>query len=232
MKLKDQLKEFADRFNTRSMSEKSLVSVLLIVGAVWIFNSFYLAPLNQENRGLERQAMAAGAQLFTMQQREQQALVSSREDPNQAARQRVERAIAQQAELQGEIAGLAGNLVTPQSMTRLLTSILEGQAGVELVRVENREPQPMRGAAGADGNNRTDGNSSVAIDDDGQVYKHSLLLQLEGDYLSLIRYLQRIEEFPERFFWDQITFTQTEWPAASITLELHTLSTEEGFVGV
>jgi len=232
MKIKDQLRELENQFNTRSTSEKFLVSALLIVAVVWAFNSFYLAPLNQQSNALERQAAAAGSQLLTMQQREQQALVSSREDPNQAARQRLERAIAEQADLQGEIEALAGNLVTPQSMTRLLTSILESQTGVELVSVENRDPQPMRGAAGASQNNRTTGNSGTVVDDGAQIYKHSLLLQLEGDYLSLIRYLQRIEEFPERFFWDQITFTQTEWPAASITLELHTLSTEEGFVGV
>ncbi|OFE12903.1 hypothetical protein PHACT_06900 [Pseudohongiella acticola] len=234
MSPKDQIRRIEDSFDSRSMAEKCLIGLLLVVLVVWAFNALYLTPRRDANTALSRQITAAGSQLAVMQQRERQAEISATQDPNQAARQRIERAIAAQAELQGDIEQLAGNLVTPQSMTRLLTSILESQSGLELVKVENRDPQPMRqtspGAA-------TDQNRDISEEVDGlatgqQVFKHSLMLDLEGDYLSLILYLQRIEGFSERFFWDQITFARTEWPVGTIRLEIHTLSTEEGFVGV
>lgn len=223
MNMRDQIRELEDRFDERSMAEKLLISILLVAVLLWAFSSFYSSPVSTEVAALERNLNNTRLQLLSMQQREQQAQNASIQDPNLAARQRIERAIGEQAELQGEIEQLAGNLVTPQTMTRSLTSILESQSGLELVRVENRRPQAMRETAAS---NAAEGETVQ------QVYKHSLVLELEGDYLSLISYLQRIESFPERFFWDQINFVQTAWPNARITLELHTLSTEEGFVGV
>ncbi len=232
MSPKDQIRRIEDSFDSRSMAEKCLIGLLLVVLVVWAFNALYLTPRRDANTALSRQITAAGSQLAVMQQRERQAEISATQDPNQAARQRIERAIAAQAELQVDIEQLAGNLVTPQSMTRLLTSILESQSGLELVKVENRAPEPMRQATTAVAANQ---NLTQAADDlagGQQVFKHSLMLDLEGDYLSLILYLQRIEGFSERFFWDQITFARTEWPTGTIRLEIHTLSTEEGFVGV
>jgi MSHA biogenesis protein MshJ len=232
MSLKYQLREFADKFDSRSAPEKILLAVLLIVGLIWSYSSFFLSPVQTESDNLRLQLSQTQLQLDALLAREQLAVTSSAEDPNMAVRLRIERAIADQNALQGDIEALAGNLVTPQSMTRMLTSILESQTGLQLVRVENRAPQAMR----AEGEPVAD-NPDVVVADTStaggqQVYKHSLMLELEGDYLSLIAYLRRIESFPERFFWDQLTFVQTTWPTARITIEMHTLSTEEGFVGV
>ncbi|MBC52277.1 MAG: hypothetical protein CMQ34_00415 [Gammaproteobacteria bacterium] len=219
MSVRDRWRHLEDMFDSRSLAEKGLIALLLVVCLVWATLTMFLSPRMEANERLSQQITVAESERVLMQQRERQAEISATEDPNQAARLRIERAIAAQAELQSDIEQLAGNLVTPQSMTRLLTSILENQPGLDLVRVENREPTPMRSGATS-----TDGGS--------QIYKHSLLLELEGDYLSLIVYLQRIEAFEERFFWDLVTYQRTEWPAGRVTLELHTLSTEEGFVGV
>jgi MSHA biogenesis protein MshJ len=222
MSVRDRLRHLQEMYDDRSMAEKCLIALLLVVCVVWGANALYLAPTIEANNRVSQQITVAESQLVLMQQRERQAEISAAEDPNQAARLRIERAIAAQAELQSDIEQLAGNLVTPQSMTRLLTSILENQPGLELIRVENRDPSPMRSGD----------TSASASENEGQIFKHSLLLELEGDYLSLIVYLQRIEAFEERFFWDQVTFQREEWPTGRVTLELHTLSTEEGFVGV
>ena len=140
--------------------------------------------------------------------------------------------MSNQDRLQQQIESLAGNLVTPQSMTRLLTSMLESREGLELIRVENQMPIPMRN----DPEQIETATAEAEVDAEEverqQVYKHVLRLELEGDYLSLISYLRSVEEFSERFFWDELHFVQTTWPNARIILQLHTLSAEEGFVGV
>lgn len=218
MNIKTQFRRVAGRFESRSLAERLLIAVLIVAALVWGFFSFYLTGVNSEREALERQIVTTQTRFVAMQQREQQARIAAEEDPNQAVRVRIERAIAEQGRLDGDIEELAGNLVTPNSMTRLLTSMLSAQAGLKLARVENMAPETAR-VVGGDGTG-------------APVYKHRLIIELEGDYLSLIAYLVRLESFPERFFWDRLTFTQTEWPAARISLQLHTLSTAEGFVGV
>lgn len=232
MNLRYQIREYADKFDSRSAPEKVLIAALLLVVLIWGYSSLLLAPVQAESSTLRQQLSQAQMQFDAMVARETLAVTSSAEDPNLAVRLRIERAIADQNALQGNIEELAGNLVTPQSMTRMLTSILESQTGLELVRVENRAPQAMRASGEVIADNPDVMVDAVNTASGQQVYKHSLMLELEGDYLSLIAYLRRIESFPERFFWDQLTFEQTTWPLARITIEMHTLSTEEGFVGV
>lgn len=218
MNIKMQYRRLAGQFEARPLAERLIISLLLVMGLVWAIYTFYIAGLNNDRQALISQIGTTQTRLLAMQQREQQARVAGQEDPNQAVRVRIERAIAEQQRLDGDIEELAGNLVTPNSMTRLLTSMLEAQAGLRLRRVENLAPEAMRIASADAG--------------DAPVFKHSLVIELEGDYLSLIAYLTRLENFPERFFWDRLTFVQAEWPTGNVILQLHTLSTAEGFVGV
>tara|TARA_R110002072_G_scaffold136124_2_gene278058 strand:- start:13326 stop:14015 length:690 start_codon:yes stop_codon:yes gene_type:complete len=229
MNLRSGWRNATQSFDDRKPAEKVLLAGLGLGVLFWAYLIFVYEPFSMQLQEAERQLLTAQARLTTMQQREQIAITTGNEDPNQAVRLRIERAVADQAQLQRRIEDLAGNLVTPQSMTRLLTSMLEERSGLQLVRVENQMPLPMR----------NDGTPVEAVDleadlqaDHQQVYKHTLRVELEGDYLSLITYLRRVESFSESFFWDEIHFQQTEWPNAKITLQLHTLSAEEGFVGV
>jgi MSHA biogenesis protein MshJ len=231
MNLKSLWRGTQESFDDRAPAEKMLIGAILLGALGWLYVMLAYDPLSERAVAAERQLATVQARLDAMRQREQMAITAGNEDPNQAVRLRIERATADQRQLQGQIEELAGNLVTPQSMTRLLTSMLEERAGLRLIRVENQLPEPMRDAPGAGQSTQQDASDIVAADNQ-QVYKHSLLLELEGDYLSLISYLRRVESFAESFFWDEIHFVQTEWPNARITLQLHTLSAEEGFVGV
>lgn len=225
MKIPYQIRELADRFDDRPALEKGLVAFVVIAVLIWAYGAFVSGPLTAESLALERQIVFAQNELITLQQREQLAIETSRVDPNEPVRVRIQRAIDAQNKLDGSILQLAGNLVTPQSMTRMLTSMLERQSGLTLVSIENTQPEIVQSATDAATNTGGDQRSQ-------NIYKHGLSIQLEGDYLTLISYLRRIESSPERFFWDQLTFTQVEWPRATISIELHTLSTDEGFVGV
>ena len=226
MSLKRRMQIAGDSFDRRPAAEKTILAVLGIAVISWLYLILVFEPLSTAREEAARQLMATEGRLATMQQRERTAVIMGDEDPNEAVRVRIERAMESQQRLQQQIESLAGNLVTPQSMTRLLTSMLESREGLELIRVENQMPIPMREnlaqAAQPD-------NSAAPQDTDRlQVYKHVLRLELEGDYLSLISYLRSVEAFSERFFWDELHFEQTAWPTARVTLQLHTLSAEEG----
>lgn len=246
MSLQSRWQQAATSYNARPVAEKWIIAAAAVGAFVWLYYLFVLTAQNTEVSALNRQLLTARAALISMEQREQAARQAAIDDPNQAVRLRIERAMEEQARLDGLLTELAGNLVTPQAMTRLLTSMLQETGGIELVRVENLAPMPMRNAVAqqadsaateADrsresGVSPSDGSGSGAIDRRQQVFQHSLVLELQGDFLSLIEYLGRVESFAASFFWDELTIEQETWPNARIRLQLHTLSTEEGFVGV
>ena len=53
-----------------------------------------------------------------------------------------------------------------------------------------------------------------------------------SSFFSTLRYLRFLETMEQSFFWDSIEYEQALWPEARVILELHTLSSEEGFIGV
>ncbi len=223
-KLRLQWQEWLQKFDDRKKSEKWIIAVLIMALLVWLYTELQLAPLNADKTTMRQQISSAQTRLQAMQTREQIAIQSAQEDPDRAANDRLARLVQEQQRAQGEIEGLAGNLVTPYAMTQMLTTVLDRQPGLELIRVENKVPQPMRSATQVTGEG---GEEPMA-----QVYKHGLIIEMQGDYFSLLNYLTYLENLSERFFWDEVHFLQSGWPDATITLELHTLSTEEGFVGV
>jgi MSHA biogenesis protein MshJ len=243
MSLQSRWQQAATSFNTRPVAEKWIIAVVAIGAIVWLYYLFVLTGQSAQVATLNRQLTTARAALITMEQREQAARQAAIEDPNQAVRLRIERAIEEQQRLEGLLTELAGNLVTPQEMTRLLTSMLQDTGGIELVSVENLAPMPMRnnagqiasGTAGSDDASSPDAGAlsdNAAVERRQQVFQHSLVLELQGDFLSLIEYLGRVESFAASFFWDELSIEQDVWPNARVRLQLHTLSTEEGFVGV
>ncbi|MCP5329436.1 MAG: hypothetical protein H7A07_00635 [Pseudomonadales bacterium] len=120
-------------------------------------------------------------------------------------------------------------------MTQMLISVLDSQEGLTLIRVENRTPEALSNQGGqvpaeaqteevlAQGNRLTTG---------FQVFRHALVLEFQGDFFSTLRYLRFLETMEQSFFWDSIEYEQALWPEARVILELHTLSSEEGFIGV
>lgn len=247
MSIQSRWQQAATSYNTRPVAEKWIIAAAVMGVLVWLYYLFVLTAQNTEVTALNRQLLTARAALISMEQREQAARQAAIDDPNQAVRLRIERALEEQERLDGLLTELAGNLVTPQAMTRLLTSMLQETGGIELVRVENLAPMPMRNAVsqqsvatptGGAGENSeavattSNDSGSSAIERRQQVFQHSLVLELQGDFLSLIEYLGRVESFAASFFWDELTIEQETWPNARIRLQLHTLSTEEGFVGV
>lgn len=248
MSLQSRWQQAATSYNARPIAEKWIIAAAAVGALIWLYYLFVLTGQNTQVTALDRQLMTARADLISMEQREQAARQAAIDDPNQAVRLRIERAMAEQERLDGLLTELAGNLVTPQAMTRLLTSMLQDTGGIELVRVENLAPMPMRNAMAEQSTDA--GSESTADPESGQaagdtdlasgalnerrqqVFQHSLVLELQGDFLSLIEYLGRVESFAASFFWDELTVEQQTWPNATIRLQLHTLSTEEGFVGV
>ncbi|MEX1199125.1 MAG: hypothetical protein WEB57_14845 [Pseudohongiellaceae bacterium] len=219
MDLAAQWRKVANAYEQRPPAEKAIIALLVVgmVGWLWLMTAF--DPVRADIDDAERRIATSEARISSLQARAAQARADAESDPEQVVREQISRLIEQQRAVNDEIEELAGRLVPPNEMTRLLTTVLDEQPGLELQRVENTGPDELR---------------SLSDDDDGetgQVYRHGLVLELRGSYFNTLEYLLYLESLSESFFWDSLQFRVDEWPSASVTLELHTLSSEEGFVG-
>ena len=235
--LQRQLDAFLKSIESRKQSEKVMVLAILGVGLVLVYLSIFFDPVRADIEIANNQINNVTRQIQAQQTTYAAMLVQSQEDPNKFANDRLQAISREQQQLEREIESLAGDLISPNEMTRILTSVLERQAGLELVYFQNREATPLReGVSNVSELLAETGtvNFDDVVEDDvsGQVYEHGLVIEFQGDFYSTLKYLRFLEEISGSFFWDAINFRQLEWPNARISLEIHTLSTNQGFIGV
>lgn len=65
-----------------------------------------------------------------------------------------------------------------------------------------------------------------------QVYKHGILLELNGNFASTLSYLRMLEKLPWKFYWDAMRFEIQEYPQAKISIIINTLSLDKEWVRV
>lgn len=236
-KLSRQFEQLAGNVERRNQSEKILVLGIVCVGIVLLWLSLAFDPLQAGLNTTQARINAVNRQIVAQQTAYAAMEAASQQDPNKFANDRLQVLQREQARLDDEIQNLAGDLVTPSQMIPILTLVLERQAGLQLLSFKNLEARPLRSGVSNAAQILTDTGAvnfeSTSVSEvSGQVYEHGLIIEFEGDFFSTLRYLRVLEQMTGSFFWDAVSFRQLEWPNAHITLEIHTLSTDQGFMGV
>lgn len=235
--IREQLAKLVQNIESRKKSERILVLGIVSAGLIMLWLTVAFDPMRASIASMESRIDSVERQITAQQTAYAQMLAASQEDPNRFANDRIQAISREQAQLDQQIADLAGDLVTPNQMTQILTTVLERQSGLQLVYFQNQDALPLR-AGVSNASTILAETGAVNFDDavrqevTGQVYEHGLTIEFQGDYFSTLKYLRFLEEITGSFFWDAITFRQLEWPEAHVTLEIHTLSTDEGFIGV
>lgn len=235
--VKRRIDNLVRQIEKRPQTEKLIVLLALILAMGMGYLTYVADPLTAARTGAASSIATVTRQIQGQQAAYAQKVAQSQEDPNRFANERLAAIRSEQSAINREIDSIAGELVTPGNMTRLLTAALEGQDRLELQQIENSGAQPLR--TGISGSATASESASDSTDDteralrniSGQVYQHGIVLQFRGEFFSTLAYLQLLERLSSSFYWDSLTFTQNDWPGATIRLQLHTLSTQEGFLG-
>ena len=64
------------------------------------------------------------------------------------------------------------------------------------------------------------------------VYKHGVELVVKGSYADLTQYLMRLEGLPWQMFWGKAELKVEEYPKATLTLTLFTLSLDKTWLRI
>jgi MSHA biogenesis protein MshJ len=140
---------------------------------------------------------------------------------------------ARVAEGEDNVRALAAELVDPVEMRRVLEDLLGRQVGLRLVSATNLEARPLfdeHADEHADAEQQpAAGTPSSAAP---KLYRHTLVLHVQGSYLDCLAYLQAIERLPWHLYWARLELHVGEYPQNDIVIEVHTLSLDEEWIGV
>lgn len=191
-----------------------LIMFLMALAVVWLAAD--LALLTPQDRSRR----AAEAKIKEMQQRAVAAELAlgqlvGQADPGKEARLRLEAARqAYQARVDA-FTDLAGRLISPQDMPRVLENLSWRQAGLRLVGLKTLSAEPIGLAPGVDAR---DAATPAGL------YRHGVELTLEGGYAELTAYLDRVERLPFGVYWGGAELDAREHPRLVLRLTVYTLS--------
>lgn len=158
------------------------------------------------------------------------------------ARRNAEVALVQERQLQAELAQLRHrlqdgeaamreidvNLVGPDRMLALLEQMLDGHGQL---RVREMKSLPRTDLV-AEAASAVPGPAGAAPPARPALYRHGIELTLEGGFADLVRYLEALENMPQRLLWGAMRLKVEQHPTALLTLRVYTLSADRHWLEI
>ena len=157
-------------------------------------------------------------------------------DPSIAAAVR-NTALAQRlATLDGELAAAAQGYVSPERAVELLRELLADQHGLQLVSLRNLPVESLSRPAHASPVSPAAGAAATDPAADGSPdpgpFVHPIELIVEGDYLSVVAYLQALEKLPWRVSWRRLELQSGEYPRNRVRIVIGAFSLSKDWMSV
>lgn len=223
----DKFNKLVATLDARKPEERVLLLavVLLVLGLVWLTFVHDVATANLAD--LQRRTTVLDGQIAAEAVTQADITATYTTDPNAFAVNRIQELRAALLSTDERLDELYGELISPQQMSLVLTSLLQSETSLDLVSLENTAPEMLVTSTAL-----VDAAGAVAGSGGVDIFKHGLRMVFEGEYLETVRFLRNLERLENSFFWENLDFEVTAYPRATITVDIYTLSSERGWIGV
>ena len=224
------LQNLMEQIDSRVLRERVLIFFTVLAVLFLFWQLLVQSRIDQTTKTLE----AEQAQLTTEQQMLDSKIATltlqMASDPAIAKRKNISDLQANVAQVEARLAGLSQGLISAELLPNVLQDVLARTTSVQLLQVrtfpasELQLESPLLNA-------RANATSDTSASGTG-VYKHSVMIRVSGTYAELVKLLQDIESLQWKFYWDSLNYTVKQYPNAEIDIQVFTLSSEEGLLGV
>lgn len=222
-KLKDTIATQLEKFDQLKQRERIIIFGALLIAVVLAGNQFLIEPIIKQKKTVINQLAEAKSINSELKTQLEIIAIKSNEDPDRESRQKLTALNADLSQLDGKLEGAILDFLPPKEMVGVLEKILSLNTSLKLVSLEklaSKHWQPLF-------------KEKVKSILTGQkVFRHSVRLQFEGNYLDAVAFFRDLEALPKRFFWEGLTIELLEYPVSLITLTVTTMNLTEGWIGV
>lgn len=213
------IQKLLHQLDSRSTRERACLLVVTLVVLVFAANQLVFQPATRAYKAAQSQFEQLLADNRSLQSAMSQAEIDAQTDPDAQTRKQIAQLKTSIAAFDQQLQDRLIQLLSPQEMPVLLQQVLQQQAGLRLLKLENLPPLPLFA-----------GSEDKAPQP--QLFRHALKFEIEGNYLSLLKYLKALEALPRKFYWDFLHIEQKDQALPLIHVQLHTLSLTEDWIGV
>ena len=240
--MKQQWQQFALKFDALSVRERIMVfgasAALLIFMVVYLFVNPQLDKRKALADTIAQRQQAVAAIDAEMAQR----MAAHAGDPNLQDRIRLERIRQQVQQMRHALQSTQNGLVAPERIVPMLQQLLKQQASLRLVSLATLPSGAMgqgghvaskaaasASAAAPAGQSPADAEPAKAP---AVLYRHGVEIVLRGNYLDMVNYMDAVEAMPSHVFWGKLNMQVEQYPNATLSLTLYTLSLDEKWIAL
>ena len=235
--------QLTNKIDTLSLRERGIMLLVISAAIIFLFNNLLIDPQYAKQKILSDKIKQEQAQIAATRMEITQRVANMSADPDAEIKKRIASAEQQLVQIDNTLQELQKNLVRPEKMTALLESILKRNHKLQLLSLKNMPVinviDELEGATSMTSKavaaiNPTAGTIANLPDQNlhGAIYKHEVEIVLQGSYLDMLNYMRELESLPEQVYWNQGKFNVIEYPKASLTLHLFTLSLEKKWLNL
>lgn len=215
------------KYNALSLRERGVIAVLVFVLIFIIWNEFIWSSQGVKQQDFKQKVASTKIQIDALELQINTFKANQVRDPDAKEKQQLDQLLVLEARLDEQLQKTMHGLIKPAQMAKVLEAVLTRQTDLKLYRIANLPTQDVLAV-----NKIQEGTKQSLQSPKGGVYKHGLQIEFRGSYLSALAYLKALDELPWDFYWDELALNVQEYPESHITITVHTLSLEEGFIGV
>ncbi|OYO28166.1 hypothetical protein CD932_23040 [Janthinobacterium sp. PC23-8] len=159
-------------------------------------------------------------------------------DPDAPDRQALERLRQEGTRLSQTLRTAQAGLVPPERIVFLLERLLKQHARLRLVSLKTLPSAPVTDAASASAAPATAPPPAAgapalpAIKTAPLLYRHGVEVVLRGSYLDMVNYMEALESMPTAVFWGDARLVVEQYPNATVSLTLFTLSLDDKWISL
>lgn len=235
--LQARLRALAGRVDALSLRERTLLLAAVLVVFYVLWANLLMTPLGRQEKGQQHQVAQLHSRIALLDQQARAVIARSTVDPDRANRERLAALHGEIGVLNGHLRRYTSNLISPTVMVHVLERMLRREPGLRLIAVHSLPATPLLAkAAGQSGKGAVKGAGKGGHDAKAAaragIYKRGLTLEFDGTFPATLRYLKALEALPWQLFWDRMDYRVRHYPHARVTITVHTLSLNAGWIGV
>lgn len=238
--MKQTWQRLATRIDALSLRERAIIFTMAALVMISLVNTALLDPQFAKQKQMAQQLKQEQEQIAAIHADIQQRVKSREVDPDAANLMRLQLLKQQSAQMQASLRDMQNTLVSPDKMARLLEDIVRQNGQLRLMSLKTLPVTSLSEAvAGPIATGEKAAETAPAAKDKREnktaadlVYRHGVELTVQGGYLDMMNYMAALEAMPWQLFWGSAKLNVDEYPKATLTLTLFTLSLDKKWLNL
>ena len=234
--MKAKLLSLAGRVDALPRNQRAMIFLLPAAALIIFIAMVVILPQRVLQKKLGQQLAQDQSVIVDLQVQTRKYVALHAGDADAAGRARIAMLAQKNSRLRADLDQIESQLIAPSQMAGFLQQLLKNKEGLRVIALKSMPVQQFEEAVVGKPTlaaNKTAAPVTVPIvgpPASPTIYRHAMEITLEGTYLEMLDYLKALEATPGKLFWERLTLTVQDYPKATLSLTIFTLSLDKKWI--